>query len=151
MHLALPSTFKRSGMAIALAVAVLPAASGLVSVGSAQAAVGVCRSDPVVVLTNLRTMDISATVADSQSDLKSVSYTIHLPVGVRALLVVPTDGLVGQVEHFNSVSDQPANTYTVTTYAATGKTVPVTAAVLGVLSRSGSASGTSNENVTVHL
>jgi hypothetical protein len=117
----------------------------------AQAAVGPCRSDPVVVLNNLKTLDLSAVIQDTHSDLQKVDYTLHLPKGVYPIAVVPTDGLIGQVEHFNFVNDQPAGSYVDSTEAFTGKTVGVTATALDVLLGSGSASGTSNQSVTVHL
>jgi hypothetical protein len=67
------------------------------------------------------------------------------------VLVIPSDGLVGQVEHFGYLNDQPAGTYSETTYASTGATVPVSATALNVFLGSGSASGYSNEPITIHL
>ena len=122
---------------------------------AAQAAVGPCRSDPIVTLTNLKILDLSATVSDTSSDLKSVSYTLHLPAGVKPLLVIPTDGLVGQVEHFTYANDEPAGRYSVTVTANTGSSVAVTASALEVLLHSilgsGSAIGTSNHPITLNL
>jgi len=147
----LSKQLRRGGLSAALATVLAFSAVGAISAGPVEAAVGPCRSDPIVVLSNLKTMDISAVINDDQSDLHSVTYTMHLPVGVRPVLVIPTDGLVGQVEHFAAYSDLPAGQYTVTTYVSTGKTVPITATVLGILARLAVADGQSNEDVTVRL
>jgi hypothetical protein len=102
---------------------------------TSASAVTACRSDPVVVLSNLKTLDLSATISDSGSDVKSVTYTLHAPRGTFVLAFVPTDALVGRVEHFVFYSDNQSNHYTVTTYASTGMRVPVTASVLNILGR----------------
>lgn len=128
---------------------VLLFSSGLA--GSVQAAQGVCRSDPVVVLSNLKTLDLSAVIYDSQSDLKSVTYTLHLPSGVKPLVVVPTDGLLGQIEHFGYVNDQRTGSYAVTTFASTGTTVPVTTTAVTVPLGLAVGHGSSNQNITVQL
>ncbi len=112
-------------------------------------AVTACRSDPVVVLSNLKTLDLSATISDGSSDVKSVTYTLHAPRGTFVLAFVPTDALVGRVEHFVFYSDNQSNHYTVTTYASTGTRVPVTASVLNILGASGRVSGYSNQDLTV--
>lgn len=140
----------RKALLLTFATALLPTGLATMGTGSALAALGPCRSDPVVVLSNLKVMDISATIGDSQSDLNSVTYALSLPKGVRPLLVVPTDGLVGQVEHFSWSSNQPVNQYSVQTYVSTGQTVPVTASVLGVFTKSANATGTSNEVLTIN-
>jgi hypothetical protein len=127
-------------LATLCAVYVMPA--------TASASIGVCRSDPVIVLSNLKVLDLSAMISDSTSDLKSVTYTLHAPKGTAALLVVPTDGLVGQVEHFVFRADNPSNHYTVTTYVNTGTRVAVTASILNLLGASGNATGYSNQNLT---
>jgi hypothetical protein len=132
-----------AGLAGAITVGVLGTG------GPAMASQGVCRSDPVVVLSNLQVMDLSATINDNSSDLNNVSYSMSLPQGVRPLLVIATDGLVGQHETFSWTANQPAGQYSVTTYVSTGATVPVTAVGISILSKSYSQNGTSNENITV--
>lgn len=144
----LGSISRLGGTTLAI-IGLTAALAGGAFAGTAHAAVGICRSDPVVVLSNLKTLDLSATIQDRSSDLNSVSYTLHLPAGVKPLLVVPTDGLVGQVEHFSYVNDQAANKYSDTTYASTGTTVTVTAAALNLLLGSASENGTSNEPITL--
>ena len=121
----------------------------------AQGAVGPCRSDPVVLLSSLKALGLSALINDSSSDLKSVNYTVHLPKGVAPVLVVPTDGLVGQVEHFSYANDEPSGTYAATVTANTGVRVTVTASALEVLFgsvlASGGASGVSNQPISFVL
>ncbi|HZT96282.1 MAG TPA: hypothetical protein VFB34_05540 [Chloroflexota bacterium] len=137
-------------------IAHLAVAAGLLSLSaslftmvdspSAFAIVG-CRSDPVVTLSNLTTLDISANILDSSSDLRSVTYTLHGPVGTSVLLFVPTDGLIGQVEHFSYVANQPRGQYSLSTYVSTGTKASVTVSALAVLGRSDQASGYSNQTI----
>ncbi len=149
---AISLTARRACSMAAVATLATAAVWGLLPVGTqpALAAVGPCRSDPVVLLSSLKALDISATIQDSSSDLRSVDYTIHAPVGTHVLLYVPTDGLVGQVEHFTFVADQPAGHYRVSVDAITGSQVPVTMTMLGVLAPTATATGLSNSNVSVY-
>ncbi len=110
-----------------------------------------CRSDPVIVLSNLRTLDVSATIYDSTSDLRSVTYTVHGPSGTSVVLALSTDGLVGQVEHFKYVADQLPNHYSVTAYVSTGTTSRVTVSGITLAGRSESLSGYSNQPITFNF
>jgi hypothetical protein len=106
---------------------------------AAHAQIGGCRSDPTVTLSNLAVVDLSASINDSLSDVRSVTYVLHVPKGVFALATVKTDTLIGLTEHFQIVSDQPAGTYKTYTTVYTGaSSVAVTAntVVLGLLSLS---------------
>ena len=141
---------RRLALTAGFATLVIPLGAGAFG-GNAQAAVGPCRSDPVVVLNNLKVLDLSAVIDDDQSDLQSVSYTLDLPAGVYPIVVVPTDGLVGQVEHFSYTNDGPAGKYTETTEAYTGSNVAVTATALNLLLGSGLATGYSNQPITIQL
>ncbi len=78
-------------------------ASGLLAGGlpapSAHAALA-CRSDPIVVLSNGVTLELSATIFDDVSDVQQVNYTLQAPKGVTVQRVITTDGAVGYKEHF---------------------------------------------------
>lgn len=137
--------------AVALAILALPILGGMLGNTPALATLGPCRSDPVVTLSNLKTLDLSATIYDASSDLRGVTYTMHVPRGVSALVVIGTDGLVGQVEHFKIVCDQPQGKYVVTTEVSTGSNVSVTADAVGLLIGSGSVSGMSNQDLNLNL
>ncbi len=148
----LTTVFRRAG-GLATASAILASVLAMTAspIGTASAAVGPCRSDPVVTLSNLKVLDLSATIGTDQANLNSVSYVLHLPPGVFPLLVVPTDGLVGQVEHFSYVNDAPWGVYVDTTTASTTSAVPVTATAFNLLIGSGSSSGYSNSPVSVRF
>jgi len=73
--------------------------SGLLAVNTAHAAIG-CRSDPIVVLSNGVTLDLSATIYDDSSDVQQVNYTLQAPAGVWVQQAITTDGAVGYKEHF---------------------------------------------------
>ena len=83
---------------------------------TAEAAFDSCRTDPVLLLSDLSIMDVSASVGTSVSNLQSIKYTLHLPPGVSLLarLDVPTLGFRGK-EFFTTVSDsQPGRVSTET-------------------------------------
>ncbi|HLJ68712.1 MAG TPA: hypothetical protein VKX16_15250 [Chloroflexota bacterium] len=95
---------------------------------SAQAYVGGCRTDPVVVLSNVGTLDLSATINDTLSDVKQVVYVVHAPAGIHELAVVNTSGLMGLKETVKFYADDAGNTFDVFTTVYTGQNgVPVTA------------------------
>jgi hypothetical protein len=121
---------RRAILSAALAAATLSVCT-LVP-GHALASYGACRSDPALVLSNGAVLDLSASIGTDLSNVASVTYAVHLPVGVRALAVVNTDGLMGIKEHFVAYADDSANTYD-------GYTMVQTV--------SGSASVTANETV----
>ena len=58
-----------------------------------HAAIGGCRSDPVALLSNGYTLDLSAALDDSTSDLQQVQYTLDIPVGVTLLSWTDTAAL----------------------------------------------------------
>lgn len=112
---------------IAGAGSLLLAAAALAPAG-AHAQIGTCRSDPIITLSDLRVLDMSATIADSASDVKSVKYVLHGPAGVWIISLLPTPSLTMGVESFSYVADQPANTYVMDTTVTTGASrVSVTA------------------------
>jgi hypothetical protein len=105
-----------------------------------DAAIGGCRSDHVVTLSNGGMLDLHATVHDTTTDVQQISYTRHAraSVGTWVTSVVNTPAL-GPKDSFQFCSDEPLNTYragaevsTVTpqALAATTDLVGVTGTVL---------------------
>jgi hypothetical protein len=78
-----------------------------------------CRSDPVVVLSNGTLIDLSADVDAMLWEIASVNYTLHVPQGLRAILIVRTPNWPGTKETFRVVDDQPAKTFDSTTTVLT--------------------------------
>jgi hypothetical protein len=91
----------------------------LTGTGGAHAA-SACRTDPVITLSDLRVLDMSATINDSASDVTGVKYVLHGPVGVSILVVLRTPSLTYGVESFAYIADQRANTYVMDTTVTTG-------------------------------
>src|SRR5438128_2572115 len=91
----------------ALSTALL--ARSLIAPGT-HAAVGGCRSDPVVTLSNGAVLDLSSVVTDSYDDVQQVSYTLYAPVGTWITAVVDTS-ILGPKDTFQFYADEPPNTY----------------------------------------
>jgi hypothetical protein len=103
-------------------------AAALLAPAGAHAQLGSCRSDPVITLSDLRVLDMSATIGDSASDVKSVKYVLHGPTGVGIIAVLKTSIFASYVESFQYIADQPAYTYVMDTTVTTGTSkVSVTA------------------------
>jgi hypothetical protein len=120
---------RRAGYVL-LGVAVLSAsllAHALVAPAT-HAAIGGCRSDPVVTLSNGYAFDLHATVDDAYADIQQVTYTLHAPVGTWVTNEVDTS-LLGGKETFLFRADNPPNTYTAATKVDTlTPQIPVVAA-----------------------
>ncbi|HZU11835.1 MAG TPA: hypothetical protein VFB58_03270 [Chloroflexota bacterium] len=120
----------------------------------ANAELGACYSDPVVVLSNGVTLDLSATINDSESDISQVAYSIHAPAGISVNSITYTSGPLGPKEVFRLVSSGTSTTYRVATLVSTGTTVPVDASVDAVTANSAtlvSMSGNSNQQIVVDV
>jgi hypothetical protein len=77
-----------------------------------HAAIGACRSDPVVILSNGNTLHLSTVINDTATDVQQVSYTLHAPVGTWITDVADTSDLdLKETLHF--YADNPPNTYSV--------------------------------------
>jgi hypothetical protein len=113
-----------------LGVAVLSAsllAHALVAPAT-HAAIGGCRSDPIVTLSNGYAFDLHATVYTTYDDVQLVTYTLHAPVGTWVTNEVDTSVLGGK-ETFLFRADNPPNTYTAATKVDTlTPQIPVVAA-----------------------
>jgi hypothetical protein len=116
--------------AFRIAFVVLIATLALIP-SSAYTAALPCRSDPVVILSNGTIIDLSADVDAMLWDIASVHYTLHVPKGLRAILIVRTPNWPGTKEKFSVVADQAPNTFDSTTTVFTKRPgVGVTANLL---------------------
>jgi hypothetical protein len=90
-----------------------------------------CRSDPAVLLSNGTLIDLSADVDAMLWDIDTVNYTLHVPQGLTAILVIRTPNWPGTKETFRIISDQPPKTFDSTTTVYTKrKGIGVTANLL---------------------
>ncbi|MGH2408958.1 MAG: hypothetical protein ACRDGS_01190 [Chloroflexota bacterium] len=116
-----------------------------------------CRSDPVVVLSNLGTLDLSANIGDSTGDVQHIVYVVHAPVGTRPLLILNTDGLVGLKESVQFYADDAPNTFDTYAVVYTGRHgVRVTAetllvSLLNLNLGAGSTGGQSGQYLHTHF
>jgi hypothetical protein len=94
-----------------------------------EAAVGGCRSDPIVVLSDGTILDVSADIGTAVSNVREIHYVVHGPSGVKlvAAISTPTLGFQGK-ESFTYYADAAPNQYiTETLVQTTYNQVSVTA------------------------
>jgi hypothetical protein len=106
---------RRTLLGTLLGVAVLSA--GLLGLFSrtapaSHAAIGGCRSDPVVILSNGNTLHLRTVINDTTTDVQQVSYTLHAPVGTWITGVADTSDL-DLKETLRFYADNPPSTYRV--------------------------------------
>ncbi len=95
--------------------------------GAAQASL-LCRSDPVVILSNGMTLDLGASISVLPWQVREVHYELHVPVGVSMVVAIHTPAWLTSQETFATVADQPPQQYeTVTTVYTTAGNAQVTA------------------------
>lgn len=80
--------------------------------GTASAGLDVCRGDPILVLSNGKTMTIDVSIGTSVANVKAVEYEVHVPRGVKLVNVKWTgDPALIAVEKLNFRDDAPAGQY----------------------------------------
>jgi hypothetical protein len=122
----------------------------------AHAIIGGCAGDPVVILSNGDSLDLNTFVSDSLSDVRQISYTVHVPAGVSEVVVLS----LGPTETLRVVDDNPPRTYDTMTWvdtATTGVGATATTTIvsplglpLGLLG-AGSDSGTDHTPLKAHV
>lgn len=91
-------------------VLALAGALGLVQGGQrAEAAYMVCRTDPLITLSNGAVVDLSAVTVSSQPQITHASYAVHVPVGVH-VTGIKYDASAS-IEAVAIVADQAAHHY----------------------------------------
>lgn len=147
-------TWRRRGqfggvyLAFVMAVALL----GFAAPGGASASVGLCRTDPIVMLSNGVTMRLTTGVNDASSDVQSVLYTVALPAGVSINQVVYTGGALGGKESVVAQTANDGSAYNTTVLVTTGASnVQVAAGVALTSGQSGAAAGYSGQPFTVQV
>src|SRR5687768_16693580 len=80
-----------------------------------------CRSDPVVILSNGVTMDISADISTWPWRVQRVDYILHGPADVELVLAVGTPTWLTSQETFTYYADQEAGEYHIETIVHTNQ------------------------------
>jgi hypothetical protein len=77
-----------------------------------EAAVGGCRSDPLVLLSDGTILDVSVAIGTAVSNVTDIRYVIHGPQGVKLVSAIrtPTLGFTGK-ETFTYYDDASAHQY----------------------------------------
>jgi hypothetical protein len=117
----------------------------------ASAAIRTCRADPIILLSNGEVIQTGATIQTDLKNVRQIEYTIHLPVGVRAIAVIHTSGRLREKEVVKFVNDLPPYHYTTGTRISTAVANVQSVAYTRVLSRSGSAVGISGEHLIIQI
>jgi len=86
---------------------------------NAHAVTAGCRSDPVIILSNGTTLDVSADIAAPLWDVNGVTYTVHIPAGLRAIATVSTPSWPTTLERLVVIADNPSGLYTTETVVTT--------------------------------
>ncbi len=74
---------RRASVAIALTLGVLATFGGPIALASA----GVCRTDPVISLSNGKTLTMYEIVHTTPANIAGVTYTVHVPTGITATAI----------------------------------------------------------------
>jgi hypothetical protein len=85
-----------------------------------EAAVGGCRSDPIVILSDGTILDVSADIGTAVSNVREMHYVVHGPRGVNLVSAIstPTLGFQGK-ETFTYYDDAAPNQYITETLVQT--------------------------------
>jgi hypothetical protein len=78
----------------------------LLATGSASAAFKGCRGDPKVWLSNGVKLTMTASIAADASQVKMVTYTVHVPRGLKVEKIVYTGGALTDKERVVMVFDR---------------------------------------------
>lgn len=119
--------------------------------GHAFAGTTVCRTDPIVTLSNGQTITLWSSIGTDITTVSNVSYVLHIPANLQVTSV--THDQYASLESFSWVADQGGNRFeddtTVTTSSPAG-TVPVTAwASLPQGNNTFSASGSNGQTLAI--
>src|SRR5579884_3880257 len=78
----------------------------------AHAAYQVCRTDPIVLLSNGRQLNIVESVSDVASDINAIQYSVHVPSGVGVRKITYTGGPLKGKESVTFYTDAASGQYT---------------------------------------
>lgn len=108
----------------------------IASTSSASAALVKCRTDPIFLLSNGDSLNVSVDISADAANVRNLTYTVHVPAGVTVRKVTYTAGGLGTKEMYKVVQDSVAKTYktdTVVTTQNTGSVAVVARTILNKL------------------
>jgi hypothetical protein len=110
-----------------------------------------CRSDPLVVLSDGTVIDVSAEVDTLLWNVTEVHYTLHIPQGLKPILIVHTPAWLTSQETFSIYADNPPDEYESTTTVRTRNGQRGVIAHMLVNVGYGNASGFTGEELSIRL
>src|SRR5262245_41623162 len=135
-------------IAIGLALALL---ASILLAQPASAAIRSCRTDPIILLSNGEIVQTDATIATDAENVRQVTYTLHLPVGVKVIAVINTPSRIGDREVVRFVDDLPPYHYSTDTVITTFTPNVWSTAHTRALLRDGSSSGMSGDHLIIRI
>ena len=96
----------------------------------AQAAFHLCRSDPIVTLSNGDVVTIYVEIAAEADDVKNIDYVLHVPKDVTATNIIYLGAELGLVENLTLKQDGKPKEYKAETTVYTSGKVDVTTTVV---------------------
>jgi hypothetical protein len=123
----------------------------------AQAAVSLCRTDPIVLLSNGVVVQLTASFQLLPADVKAIHYNLRVPAGTRVSYIVFAGGGVSQLESMTVKANDAPGTYdssSIVYSSMSGVTVSVTEQVVtpgASASVPSSAHGLTNRWVSTHV
>jgi hypothetical protein len=119
----------------------------------AQASIGHCGSDPIVLLSDGTEIDMDVAIDDVSSDVLQVTYTLHAPVGTHVIATIA--GSLGARESWAVLADNAPKTYDTVTLVSTntsGVQVQATTQALGLVGLAvKTASGVDDQSLAAHV
>ena len=124
-------------------------AAGPLRAHGVDAKVSVCRSDPIISLSNGQSVTITDSISDASTDLQHITYVLHAPTGVTVTHITYTSGM-SAIESVQYYADQAAGHYIAGTQVTTktSPSAPVSMSV-GIGRTTKSASGSAGQLITV--
>lgn len=118
----------------------------------AHAIIAGCGGDPIVVLSNGTALDLSTTANTDASTVRQIAYTLHAPTGTWMVSVTA----LGVNETLSFRADNTPDAYDTVTrvdasMAGAAVTTTTTAVPVVGVPATGSATGTTNENLRISL
>jgi hypothetical protein len=124
----------------------------------AHAAMGACRSDPIVLLSDGATVQLYTDIFDAPTSVTHVSYVLHARVGTTVVSITyPSDMATAIPETFQLVADGKDAKYHTTTYVTDGNnavqitTYGIATAASGAVSKTFKQNGHVNQAIKLDM
>lgn len=117
----------------------------------ASAAFSRCRTDPIFLLSNGDTLNVTLDINTDAANVRNATYILHIPAGVTVKKVTYTAGGLGTKEMYKVYQDSPTKTYTTDTVLTTQNTGAVAVTATTTLNKTyiKSASGYNGDHLIV--